>query len=90
MARMVKCVKLGREAEGVRFKPFRDDLGQRIYENISQEAWLEWLQYSTMLINEYRLDLMTPYAQKILHEQCEKFLFGGENQTPPDYVPPQE
>ena len=95
MARMVKCVKLGREAEGIRYKPFNDELGQRIYDNVSQEAWQMWLEFSKMLINEYRLDLMSPEARTILREQCEQFLFSpageaGEGaQPPPDYVPPR-
>ena len=89
MARMVKCVKLGREAEGVKWKPFSDALGQRIYENVSQEAWKMWLEHSKMLINEYRLDLMSPKAQQILMEQCEQFFFGEGSQLPPDYVPPK-
>lgn len=91
MARMVQCVKLGREAEGMRFKPFRDELGQRLFDNVSQEAWQTWLQYSTMLINEYRLDLMSPHAQKILRSECERFFFSQEAAPPPpDYLPPSE
>jgi Fe-S cluster biosynthesis and repair protein YggX len=86
---MVNCVKLGREAEGVKWKPFNDELGQKIYDNVSQEAWKLWLEHSKMLINEYRLDLMSPRAQQILKEQCDKFFFGEGAQLPPDYVPPK-
>ncbi len=89
MARMVNCVKLGKALEGVKWKPWNDELGQRIYENVSQEAWKLWLEHSKMLINEYRLDLMSPKAQSILKEQCEKFFFGEGAQLPPDYVPPK-
>jgi Fe-S cluster biosynthesis and repair protein YggX len=89
MARMVKCVKLGREAEGMRWKPFNDDFGQRLYDNVSQEAWKMWLEHSKMLINEYRLDLMSAKAQQVLREQCEQFFFGEGSQLPPDYVPPK-
>jgi Fe-S cluster biosynthesis and repair protein YggX len=89
MPRMVNCVKLGKEAEGVKWKPWNDELGQRIFDNVSQEAWKLWLEHSKMLINEYRLDLMSPRAQQILKEQCEKFFFGEGAQLPPDYVPPK-
>ena len=89
MARIVKCVKLGREAEGMKWKPFEDELGQRLFDNVSQEAWKMWLEHSKMLINEYRLDLMSPRAQQILREQVEQFFFGEGSQLPPDYVPPK-
>ena len=55
MARMVKCVKLSRELPGIKWKPWEDELGQRIYDSVSQEAWKMWLEHSKMLINEYRL-----------------------------------
>ena len=86
---MLNCVKLGKEAEGVKWKPWNDELGQRIFDNVSQEAWKLWLEHSKMLINEYRLDLMSPRAQQILKEQCEKFFFGEGAQLPPDYVAPK-
>ena len=89
MPRMVHCVKLGREAEAMKYKPFNDELGQKIFDQVSQEAWKLWLEHSKMLINEYRLDLMSPAAQKILREQCDKFFFGEGAQLPPDYVPPK-
>jgi Fe-S cluster biosynthesis and repair protein YggX len=89
MPRIVNCVKLGKESEGVKWKPWNDELGQRIFDNVSQEAWKLWLEHSKMLINEYRLDLMSPRAQQILKEQCDKFFFGEGAQLPPDYVPPK-
>ena len=89
MARIVKCVKMGKELPGMRWKPFEDDLGQRLYENVSEEAWKLWLEHSKMLINEYRLDLMSQRAQQILREQVEQFFFGEGSQLPPDYVPPK-
>jgi Fe-S cluster biosynthesis and repair protein YggX len=89
MARMVKCVKMGKELEGVKWKPFEDELGQRVYDNVSQEAWRLWLEHSKMLINEYRLDLLSPKAQTILREQMEQYFFGEGSQLPPDYVPPK-
>ena len=87
MARMVKCVKLGREAEGVKWKPFPDELGQRIYDNVSQEAWKMWLEHSKMLINEYRLDLMNAKHVEELRSQVEKYFFGEGAALPPDFVP---
>ena len=86
---MVKCVKLGKEAEGVKWKPFEDALGQRVFDNVSQEAWKMWLEHSKMIIYEYRLDLMTPKAQETLREQLEQYFFGEGAQLPPDYVPPK-
>jgi Fe-S cluster biosynthesis and repair protein YggX len=89
MARMVNCVKLGREAEGMKWKPFADEFGQRLYDNVSAEAWTMWLEHSKMLINEYRLDLMSAKAKTILREQCEAYFFGAGAQLPPDYVAPK-
>ena len=86
---MVKCVKLGKELPGIVYKPFDNELGQKIYDNVSMEAWKLWLEHSKMLINEYRLDLMSPRAQQILKEQAEKYFFGEGAQLPPDYVPPK-
>jgi Fe-S cluster biosynthesis and repair protein YggX len=87
MARMVKCVKLSKELPGLPFKPFQNELGQRIYENVSMEAWRMWLEHSKMLVNEYRLDLADKKAHDVLHEQCEKYFFGEGAALPPDYVP---
>jgi Fe-S cluster biosynthesis and repair protein YggX len=90
MPRMVKCVKLGQELPGMVYKPFNNDLGQRIYDNVSQEAWRQWIEASKMIVNEYRLDLTSPQGQKLLMEQAEKFFFGdGATERPADYVPPE-
>ena len=88
MARMVKCVKLGKEAEGMRYKPFDNELGKRIYDNISQEAWKMWIEHSKMIVNEYRVDLASPRGQQILLEEAEKYFFGEGAQLPPDYQAP--
>ncbi|RRQ21655.1 oxidative damage protection protein [Thiohalobacter thiocyanaticus] len=88
MTRMVHCVKLGREAEGLERQPYPGELGKRIYENVSKEAWQKWLGHQTMLINEYRLSPMEPKARQFLEEQMEKFFFGEGAEAPPDYVPP--
>ena len=76
MARMVKCVKLGREAEGMKWKPFADEFGQKLYDNVSAEAWRQWIEHSKKLVNEYRLDLTSKKSHDVLKEQCEEFLFG--------------
>lgn len=85
--RMVVCVKLGRRLPGVRRKPFNDDLGQRLYDNVSEEAWQMWLRHMTMIVNEYRLSMANPEAQKFLKGQCEAFFFGEGSPPPPDYKP---
>jgi len=87
---MVHCGKLGKEAEGLKVPPYPGKLGQRIFENISQEAWQMWLNHQTMLINEYRLTPFEPKARKFLEEEMEKFLFGEGSEIPQEYVPPGE
>lgn len=89
MARLVKCVKLQRELPGIPYKPFEDELGQRIFDSVSLEAWKMWLEHSKMIVNEYRLDLTSKKAHEILQEQCEQFFFGEGAALPPDYVAPQ-
>ena len=76
MSRTVKCVKLGREAEGLDFPPYPGALGKRIFENVSKEAWAQWLKHQTMLVNENRLNLADVRARKYLAEQMEKHFFG--------------
>ncbi len=88
MARMVQCVKLGREAEGLDKPPFPGDLGQRIYDNVSKEAWKLWTQHMTMVVNEFRLSMASPESQQILMQQMEQFFFGEGAALPPDYTPP--
>lgn len=90
MARTVNCVKLKREAEGLRFAPYPGELGKRVYENVSQEGWQLWLKHQTMLINEYRLTPIEPKARKFLEEEMEKFFFSGGSERPKEYVPPKE
>ncbi len=87
MARMLKCMKLGREAEGLDLPPYPGDLGKRIYENISKEAWQQWLRHQTILINEYRLTPVDPKARKFLEGEMEKFLFGEGAVVPKEFVP---
>ena len=89
MARMVKCVKLGKELPGLDWQPYPGELGKKIYENVSDQAFKMWLDQAKLIINEYRLNLADPNAQKMLYEQAEKFFFGEGSQLPPDYVPSQ-
>ncbi|MCB1793165.1 MAG: oxidative damage protection protein [Candidatus Competibacteraceae bacterium] len=89
MARMVKCVKLGIETEGLDRPPYPGEMGKRLFEQVSKAAWQQWLRHQTMLINEYRLTPFEPKARQFLEEQMEQFFF-GEGTTPPEgYVPPQ-
>ncbi len=89
MARMVNCVKLGKELPGMVYKPFDNELGQRIYDSVSQEAWKMWLEFSKMIVNEYRVDLASAQGQKMMLEQADKYFFGEGAALPPDYVAPQ-
>ncbi len=87
MSRVVHCVKLNREAEGLDRPPYPGDLGKRIFENVSKEAWQQWLSQQTILMNEYRLSPVNPMDRKFLEEQMEKFFFGEGAATPEGYVP---
>ena len=90
MARMVNCVKLGKEAEGLDFPPVPGDLGKRLWENVSKEAWAGWLKHQTMLVNENRLNLADQRARQYLARQMELFLFGEGVEKPAGYVPPAD
>ena len=85
--RMVKCVKLHKELPGLEEAPWPGELGQRIYDNVSQEAWSQWLNFLRMLINEYRLVPSTKEAQEFIAKQMETFFFGEGSALPPGYVP---
>ncbi len=90
MARMVNCVILGTEAEGLDYAPYPGDLGKRIFDSVSKEAWQRWLAHQTMLINEYRLTPIEPEARKFLETEMEKFFFfAGGSAAPKEYVPPE-
>ena len=90
MTRTVKCIVLGEEAEGLERPPYPGELGQRIYESVSKEAWQRWLRHQTMLINEYRLSPIEPKARKFLVAEMEKFFFGGGSEKPQEFVPKEE
>jgi Fe-S cluster biosynthesis and repair protein YggX len=89
MSRLVHCSKLGREAEGLDRQPYPGDLGRRIFEQVSKQAWGDWLRHQTMLINENRLSPMDPKARKFLEEQMERYFFGEGAEMPSGYVPPK-
>ena len=87
MSRMVNCVLLGREAPALERLPYPGPLGQRIYEQVSAEAWKKWVSHQVMLINEYRLSPVEPKARKFLETEMEKFFFSGGSQKPVEFQP---
>ena len=87
MSRTVFCARLKRDAEGLTFAPYPGELGKRIYDHVSKEAWSQWLAHQTMLINENRLSPLDPKARKFLEGEMEKFLFGGGAEKPSGYTP---
>src|ERR1700744_5356552 len=89
MARMVQCVFLKQEAAGLDRQPYPGELGKRIFEGVSKEAWARWLKHQTMLINEYRLTSIEPKARKFLEAEMEKFFFGVGSQAPEGFKPPE-
>lgn len=89
MSHQVQCVVLKREAEGLERIPYPGELGRRIYENVSKEAWAQWLKQQTMLMNEYRLTPIEPKARKFLEGEMEKFFFGTGSAAPQGYQPPK-
>ena len=87
MTRTVNCIKLKREAEGLDLPPYPGELGKRIYEHVSKEAWKQWLEYQKMLVNENRLSLADARARKYLAEQMEQYFFGQGADAIAGYVP---
>ena len=88
MTRMIHCSKLNREAEGLDFPPYPGELGKRIYETVSKEAWAAWLKHQTMLVNENRLNLADARARQYLARQMEQHFFGSGADAAMGYVPP--
>lgn len=87
--RKVLCVKFQKELPGLDELPFENELGQRIYDSVSRDAWDLWKEHLKMIMNEYRLNLATPEAQQIVLQQMEEYFFGEGAAFPPGYVPPQ-
>ena len=85
--RMVHCVKFGKELPGLDRVPWKGELGKRVYENVSKDAWKLWIEHSKMVMNEYRLNPLDPNSQKIMEEQMEQFFFGEGAKLPEGYVP---
>lgn len=87
---MVKCIKLGKEAEGLDAPPWPGELGQKVLENVSKEAWLEWMRLQTMIINEQRISPLDPKARAFIAQEMEKYFFGDGIDLPEGYVAPQD
>ena len=88
--RTIKCVKLQKELPGLDEPPWPGELGQRIYDSISKDAWTMWEERMKMILNEYRLMPWQKEAQTMMAQQMEEFFFGEGSALPPEYVPPQE
>lgn len=87
MSRLIHCVKLQKEAEGLDQAPLPGELGRKIYDQISKEAWQMWIAHQTMLINEYRLSMIDPKSRTFLMQEMDKFLFGSGSDKPAGYTP---
>lgn len=88
MSRIIMCSKLSKELPAMPFKPFENELGERIFNEISMDGWRLWLEHSKMMVNEYRMDLTSQKAQEMLLKECDNFFFGEGSQLPPDFVAP--
>jgi len=84
MSRKVNCVKMGEELDGLDFMPLPGELGQKVFDNVSKEAWKQWLGQQTILINEYRLSSLDPKARTFLLEEMQKFLFDDQDIDMPE------
>ena len=89
MTRMVQCIRLEKEAEGLERPPYPGALGQRIFAQVSKEAWQQWLAHQTMLINENMLSPIDPKARQFIEAEMEKFFFGAGSDKPSGYVAPE-
>ena len=87
MTRQIMCVKLNQEAEAMSAPPFPGELGERIFNQVSKQAWKMWLSHQTMLINEYRLSLIDPNAREFLRNEMQNYFFGDGSQTPGGFTP---
>lgn len=88
MTRLVQCILLKKEAEGLDFSPYPGELGKRIFDQVSKEAWQQWLRHQTMLVNENRLNLADQRARQYLARQMERYFFGDGADQPTGFVPP--
>lgn len=90
MSRIIDCAKLKKPAPGLSQPPYPGELGQKIYQMISEEAWQMWVAHQTMLINEHRLSMLDPKARAFIKQEMENFLFGEGSAKPSGYVPPEK
>ena len=90
MTRTVNCIKLKKEAEGLDRLTYPGELGQKIFDNVSKEAWAQWVNHQTMLINEYKLTPVDPKARKFLEDEMEKYFFGEGSEKPAEFQPMDE
>ena len=90
MTDTIYCQKLNQELPKLDFQPYPGELGEKILNTISQNAWQQWLEHQTMLINEYRLNMLEPEARKFLKEEMEKFLFGEGSKKPEGFIEPSK
>ncbi len=88
--RIVKCVKLGQELPGLEEPPTPTKLGKKVFENVSKQAWDEFMEYFKMVINEYRLDLTSPMADQIFEQKIEEYFFSDNLKMPEGYIPPKD
>ena len=89
MTRTVYCIKLNKEADGLDLPPYPGELGKRLGESVSKQAWADWLKHQTMLVNENRLSPVNPKHRQYLEEQMEKYFFGDGADKVAGYVPPK-
>ncbi len=89
MSRIIKCVKMKKDLEGLDFPPIPGPLGQKVWEHVSKEAWNEWIKHQTMLVNEYRLNLSDVRARKYLMDQLDAHFFGDGADTASGFIPPE-
>jgi Fe-S cluster biosynthesis and repair protein YggX len=87
--RIVHCVKFDKDMPGLERIPWKGEMGKRVFENVSADAWKLWIEYSKMLMNEYRLNPLDPQSQKIMEEQMEQYFFGEGAKLPEGYVAPK-
>lgn len=88
--RLVKCIKFKAELPGLESPPLPGELGQRIFENVSKDAWKEFVEHFKMVINEYRLDLTSPLADQVFEQKAEEFFFSDEYRMPEGYIPEKQ
>jgi Fe-S cluster biosynthesis and repair protein YggX len=87
--RTVKCVKLGREMPGLDRIPWKDEIGKKVHDSVSKEAWKLWVEHSKMVMNEFRLNLLDPKAQQVMEEQLNNYFFGDGAKLPDSHIPPK-